>query len=83
VFGWHRAFKDGRESSEDEQREGRPSTARTENSVTLVKAVLDRDRRLNVRLIAEEAGIPKTDVCRIITEDLHMRKIGAAMVPKN
>ena len=51
--------------------------------MTLVKAALDRDRRLNVRLIAEEAGIPKTDVYRIITEDLQMRKIGAEMVPKN
>jgi hypothetical protein len=29
VFRWHKAFKDGRESVEDEQRAGRPSTART------------------------------------------------------
>jgi len=34
-----------------------------------VKAVLDRDRRLNVRLIAEDVGLPKTDVNQIITED--------------
>jgi len=47
------------------------------------KAVLDRDRRLNVRLIAEDVGLPKTDVHRIITEDLHMRKICAKLVPKN
>jgi len=36
-----------------------------------------------VRLIAEEVGLPKTDVHRIITEDLHMRKICAKLVPKN
>jgi hypothetical protein len=30
------AFKDGRESVEDEQRAGRPSTARTENIVARV-----------------------------------------------
>ena len=81
--GTYKAFKDGREGVEDEQRAGRPSTSRTENSVARVKAVLDRDRRLNVRLIAEEVGLAKTDVHRIITEDLYMRKICAKLVPKN
>ena len=47
-----------------------------------VKVVLDRDRHLNIRLIAEELGLPKTDVHRIITEDLQMRKIYAKLVPK-
>jgi len=51
--------------------------------VARVKAVLDRDQRLNVWLIAEEVGLPKTEVHRIITEDLHMRKICAKLVPKN
>jgi len=83
VFRWHKAFKDGRESAEDEHRAGRPSTARTENNVARVKVVLDRDRRLQVWLIAEEVGVPKTDVHRIITEDLHMRKICGKLVPKN
>jgi len=82
VFRWHKAFKDGRESVEDEQRTGRP-TSRTGNNVARVKVVLDRDQRLNVRLIAEEVGLPKTDVHRIIMEDLHMRKICAKLVPKN
>ena len=83
-FRWHKAFKDGRESVEDEQCTGHPSTSRTENSVAHVKAVLDRDRHLNVRLIAEEAGLPKMDVHQIIMEeDLHMRKICAKLVPKN
>jgi len=45
VLRWHKAFKDERESVEDEQSAGRPSTSRTENNVARVKAVLDRDRR--------------------------------------
>ena len=61
---------------------GRPSISRTENNVSRVKAVLDRDRRLNVRLIAKEVGLPKTDFHRIITENLNMRKICAKLVPK-
>jgi len=62
VFRWHKAFKDGRESVEDEHRTGRPSTSRSENNVARMKAVLDRDRHLNVRLIAEEVGLLKMDV---------------------
>ena len=54
VLRWHKAFNDGRESVEDEQRAGRPSTSRAENNVARVKAVLDRDRRLIVRLMAQE-----------------------------
>ena len=83
VFRWHKAFKDGRENIEEEQHAGHPSTSRTENNVARVKAVLDRDWRLNVQLITEEAGLHKTDVHRIITEDLHTRKICAKLVPKN
>ena len=49
VFRWHKAFKDGRESNEDEECAGRPSASRNENNVARVKAVLDRDWRLNVR----------------------------------
>ena len=49
VLRWHKAFKDGRESVEDEQCAGRPSTSsRTEKNVARVKVVLDRDRRLSV-----------------------------------
>jgi hypothetical protein len=48
VFSWHKLFKDGRESVKDEQRAGRPSTSGTENNVADVKAVLGRDRCLNV-----------------------------------
>ena len=75
VFRWHKVFKDGRGCVEDEQHAGRPSIARTENNVARVKIVLDRDWRLQVRLIAEEVGLPKMDIYRIITEDLHMRKV--------
>ena len=47
VFRWHKVFKYGRESGEDEQRAGRPSTSRSENNVARVQAVLDRDRHLS------------------------------------
>ena len=42
-----------------------------------------KDRRLSVRMIAEETGLNKNAVHRIPTEHLHMRKICAKLVPKN
>ena len=75
VLRWHKAFKDGRESVEDEQRAGHPSTSRTENNVARVKAVLDRDRCLIVRLMAEEVGILKKYAHIFIAEDLHEEKL--------
>ena len=50
---WHKTYKDGRESVEDEQLTWRPSTSITENNVARVKAVLDSDQRLSVRLMAK------------------------------
>jgi len=82
VFGRHKVFRDGRDSVEDQQRAGRPSTSRTENNVDHVNAVLDRDRRLNVQLIAKDEGLPKTDVERIITEDLPHEKNLRETVPR-
>ena len=33
--------------------------------------------------MAQEVGLLKTDVHRIVTEDLHVRKICAKLIPKN
>ena len=62
---WHKAFREGREDIEDEQRTGRPSTSHTLDSVAKVKAVLDSDRLLSVRLIADKVGLPKSIVHEI------------------
>ena len=39
-----------------------------------------KDRRLSVRMIAEETGLDKSAVHRILTDHLHMRKICAKLV---
>jgi hypothetical protein len=43
VFRWYKAFKDGRESVDNEQCTGHHTTSRTENNVAPVKTVLERD----------------------------------------
>jgi transposase len=77
VFKWHKAFKEGRESVEDDPRCGRPISSTTDQNVEVVQAVMAKDRRLSVRLIAEDVGLDKNAVHRILTDHLHMRKIGA------
>jgi len=41
-----------------------------------------KDRRLSVKMIAEETGLDKNAVHRILTYHLHMQKICAKLVPK-
>ena len=42
-----------------------------------------KDRRLSVRMIAEETDLDRNAVHRILTDHLQMRKICAKLVPKN
>ena len=74
VFKWHKAFKKGRENVEDDSRSGRLISSTNDQNVEVVRAVMAKDRRLNVRMIAEEMGLNKNAVHRILTEHLHMRK---------
>jgi len=53
-------------SVQNEQRAGYSSTSKTKNSVAHMKAVLDRDRHLSVRLMTEEVDYRK----RTFTESL-------------
>jgi len=42
-----------------------------------------KDRRLSVRMIAEETVLDKNVIHRILTDHLHTRKSCAKLVPKN
>ncbi|GFW14832.1 uncharacterized protein TNCV_1562951 [Trichonephila clavipes] len=75
-------FKEGRESVEDEPRACRPSTCRTAENEQSVRHLLNTEWRLSVRMIAEQLGMDKMVVHKIISEDLGMRKICSKLVPK-
>ena len=81
VFRWFSEFKNGRETVEDMERSGRPSTSGLYENVAKVKNLLDSDRRLNWRLIAQHLNMCKTTVHKIISENLNM-KVCAKFVPK-
>ena len=78
---WYRRFKDGRESVESDRHSGRPSTSRTPEKVESVRAAINENRRLTVRELEEDLGIPRTIVSQILTEDLGKIRVAAKFVP--
>jgi len=82
-FKWHKALKVGRENVEDNPRSGRPISSTNDQNVEELRAVTAKDHRLSVRMIAEETGLDKNAVHRILTDHFHVRKICAKLVPKN
>jgi len=83
VFKWQKAFKEGQENVEDDPCSGRPISSTNDQNVEVVQAVMAKDRRLSVRMIAEETGLDESAVHRILTDHLHMQKICAKLVLKN
>ena len=55
---------------------------RTNDKVQRVREVLNSERRLSVRTIADRIGIDKMTLHTIVGENLVMRKICAKLVPK-
>jgi len=65
----------------DEPCSGQPSTSRTPDMIERVRQMLAQDRRVTLRLMAEELGISKGMVHNIVREDLCKRKICSQFVP--
>jgi hypothetical protein len=81
VFKWHRRFKEGREGVQDDPRSGQPQTQRTDENVDRVRTLVRSDRRLGVRVIAEELNMNRETVRQIVKEDFgkkNFRKNGAS-----
>ena len=67
-FNWHKAFKEGRDIVEDVPRSETQISLTNDQNVEVVRAVMVKDHRLSVRMIAEETGWNKSTVHRILTE---------------
>jgi hypothetical protein len=59
VFKWHKKFPKGREDVKDDERPGRPVRMKTEENVEKVRTFVSTDRRLGIRMIAEELNTDK------------------------
>jgi len=74
-------FKEGRGDVQDDPRSGQPKKQRTDTNVDTVRILVRSDRRLGVRVIAEELNMSRETVRQIVKEDLRIRKISVKMVP--
>jgi len=82
VFKWVQRFREGREDPKDDARSGCPSTSSGNENINCMRSLMLSDRRLTVRMIAEELGLGKSSVHIILTEHLDMKKVCAKIVPK-
>ncbi|KAL4101082.1 hypothetical protein QTP88_021102 [Uroleucon formosanum] len=70
VFEWCKRFNEGRESTEDDQRPGRPVTVSTPETVTKINQIVCADRQKSIRMISEAVNADKeTLVPKNLTPD--------------
>lgn len=81
VFDWHKHFREGRESLENDEREPKPRMTRNADTIKKVGDYLADDENVSVRMISEDLHINRETVRLIITEDLGKRKVCARFVP--
>ena len=67
---WYRRFKNGRTSVDSDSRSGRPSLTTIPVNIERVRLAIKGDRRLTVRELENDLGIPKTSVCEILNKIL-------------
>ena len=82
VFKWHKPFMEGREDVEDDPKSGRPCTSTTDTNIEKVRQMVRSDRRLTIRVIANEVGMDKETVRTTLVDTLGMRKMCAKIVPR-
>ncbi|GBN79481.1 Putative uncharacterized protein FLJ37770 [Araneus ventricosus] len=74
VSEWFKRFGDGKEDVKEEPRSGRPPISTTPHNIDRVRRMLADDRRLSLRMIAEELKISLDSVSNIIHEHLQKCK---------
>ena len=69
VFEWYKRFSEGRESTEDDQRPGRPVSVSTPQTVTKINEIVRGDRRMSIRMIAETVDADKETDRKILHDE--------------
>jgi hypothetical protein len=62
VYEWHKRFKEGRKNMEDDERNGRPRSHRTDENVAKVRNLVHSYRRLSIRAMAVQLTLGKETV---------------------
>ncbi len=78
---WCRCFSAGETSVKVKPKTGRPRTQRTEENKDKVDQLVHQDGRRSVRNLADQTGIKKDVVWKIVSKDLNRKKKSAHFVP--
>jgi hypothetical protein len=70
VWVWCTAFDNGRTDVQDEERSGRPSTSTTDDNACCIEGLIQENRRIRLRDIADEHNISIGTVHSIVREQL-------------
>ena len=79
---WYRWFKNGRTSVDSDPRSSRLSLTTTPENIERVRLAIEGDRRLTVRELENDLGIPKTPVWEILIKVLGVTRVCAKFIPK-
>ena len=79
VFEWHKRFKEGTESVDDDDRS---KEVRTPELIGQIKNFMDKDRHVSIETISAQFDVSVGTVHTIIREELRVRKICAKFVPR-
>ena len=82
VYEWFSRFKRGDMSLEDQPRSGRPSTSRTDENIKKIHDVIMFDCHRTIDELEALTGVSWSSCQRILTEELHMKRVAAKFVPR-
>ena len=68
-------------SLEDQPQSGRPSTSRTDENIKKIRDAIVFDRRRTIDELEALTGVLWRSCQRILTEELHMKRVAAKFVP--
>ena len=77
---WYRRLKNSRSSVNSDPRSGRPSLTTTPENIECVRLAIEGDRRLTVRELENDLGIPKTTGWGILNKILGMTRVCAKLL---
>lgn len=83
VYKWHSRFRGGREVVNDDHRDGRPSTSKTDDNVEKIREMLMANRKLTIRELTEELNVAYGTIQSILANDFGLRRVAAKLVPKD
>jgi transposase len=82
VYKWFERFRGRAESTEDEQRSGRPSTSTTDENVSKINEMIRANRGLTIREISTALNVSFGSVQLVLKKRLNMRRVREKFVPR-